>query len=128
MLMHKGPLPMGVVARKILLTTGSLTYVVNQLEEKGLAHRSLCKEDGRRWYLNLTEKGAKLIHQTFPVHAEMIREMTEALTHEEQEQALELLKKLGFATQERLREITTEIEQIRIEEKDPDDKSSDNLP
>src|SRR5512132_3312755 len=44
-LYHKGPLPLGEVRDRILITGASTTYVVNKLEERGLIRRRACAED-----------------------------------------------------------------------------------
>src|SRR5262245_37563826 len=38
-LLHKGPLPVNEIGRKILLTSGSITTAVDRLEGKGLVER-----------------------------------------------------------------------------------------
>src|SRR2546428_5697414 len=38
-LLHKGPLPVNEIGRKVLLTSGSITVAVDRLETKGLVER-----------------------------------------------------------------------------------------
>ncbi len=99
MLYHLGPLPQCEVARKILLSTGSLTYVVDNLVEKNLVERIACTKDRRRLYAQLTAAGAEMMKSIFPVHAEFILSTFSSLDQEEQKQLALLLKKLGRSLQ-----------------------------
>ena len=100
-LYHKGPLLLGDLQRKILLTSGGVTYTVDRLAEKGLVMRKECETDRRARFAALTPKGEALIERIFPSHAALIEEIMAGLTPREQEQAIELLRKLGlFAAEE----------------------------
>jgi MarR family 2-MHQ and catechol resistance regulon transcriptional repressor len=96
-LYHKGPLLLGDVQRKILVSSGGITFLVDKLAERGLAERQLCPSDRRARYAALTRKGEALMAQIFPSHAESIREAMSGLTRAEQKQATALLKQLGLA-------------------------------
>lgn len=100
LLYHKGPQPLGEVAERILLTTGSITYVMDQLEEKGLVKRVPCPKDRRRLYAELTDLGRERIGAVFPAHAEVVRNVVSSLDGKEQEEAIRLLKKLGLAAKD----------------------------
>ncbi len=97
MLYHKGPTPLGEVAARVLLTTGSLTHVIDQLEKKRLVRRIPCEKDRRVLYAELTDEGRAKIAAIFPGHAERIRVAMAGLDPREQEQLTALLKKLGLA-------------------------------
>lgn len=97
LLYHKGQTPQGAIAERVLLTTGSITYIVNQLEKKGLVQRVPCPEDRRIIYAEITEAGKAKMDKMFPPHAEEVRRAVSGLTVEEQQQALALLKKMGLA-------------------------------
>jgi MarR family 2-MHQ and catechol resistance regulon transcriptional repressor len=101
-LYHKGPTPLGEVAAHILLTTGSVTYVIDQLVAKGLAQRVACPQDRRVRYADLTDRGRELIARLFPAHAECLRRAVAGLDAEAQESAITLLKQLGLAAQSTL--------------------------
>lgn len=102
MLHHKGPTPLGEIARKVLLTSGSMTYVIDQLVRKGLVQRVSCARDRRRLYAELTDAGRDRIVAIFPAHAERIRRALDALPPEEQEEAIRLLRQLGRGAQQQL--------------------------
>src|SRR5438105_241711 len=82
LLYHKGPQPLGEVAERILLTTGSVTYVMDQLERQGLAQRVACPTDRRVYYAELTAAGQALMESLFPEHAECLRKAVAGLTAE----------------------------------------------
>ena len=96
-LYHKGPLLLGEVQRKILVTSGGITYLVDRLVEKGLVKRQDCPEDRRARYAVLTPAGQSLIKRIFPDHAARIEQALSGLTTSEQREATVLLRKLGLA-------------------------------
>ncbi len=97
LLYHKGRQPIQKIGQKILLSSGSMTYVVDKLEKKGLIERVFCKEDKRVTYMSITAAGNELIEEIFPSHEKRINELMSALTETEQETAIDLLRKLGLS-------------------------------
>ncbi|WP_252503768.1 MarR family winged helix-turn-helix transcriptional regulator [Sporosarcina sp. Marseille-Q4943] len=97
LLYHKGRQPIQKIGQKILLSSGSMTYVVDKLEKKGLLERVFCKEDKRVTYMSITDAGKELIEEIFPSHEEKINELMSVLSESEQETAIELLRKLGLS-------------------------------
>lgn len=96
LLYHKGDQPMQQIGGKILLASGSITYVVDKLEQKGLLKRIACPNDRRVTYAQITDKGKSFIEEIFPEHAENIHTLMSSLTADEKAEAIELLKKLGL--------------------------------
>ncbi|MED3564488.1 MarR family transcriptional regulator, partial [Bacillus xiapuensis] len=92
LLYHKGDQPMQQIGSKILLASGSITYVVDKLEQKGLLKRIACPKDRRVTYAQITDEGKKFIEEIFPVHAENIHKLMSSLTDDEKAEAIELLK------------------------------------
>ena len=66
---HKGPLLLGEIQRKILVTSGGITYLVDRLAEKGLVKREECPSDRRARYAVLTPAGDTLIGMSRTVRA-----------------------------------------------------------
>jgi MarR family 2-MHQ and catechol resistance regulon transcriptional repressor len=95
-LYHKGPLTLGQVGERVLVTSGSVTPVADKLEQRGLIQRRISAEDRRVCYAELTETGRELIGGIFPDHAEVIRRAMEGITTEEKRIATALLKRLGL--------------------------------
>ncbi|MEK7400736.1 MAG: MarR family transcriptional regulator [Gemmatimonadota bacterium] len=96
-LLHKGPLLLGDVQKKILLSSGGVTYTIDRLAEKGLVERQECKSDRRAKYAALTPKGQALIKRLFQDQATRIEEMMSVLSAREQDDATALVRKLGLA-------------------------------
>ncbi|WP_153126187.1 MarR family winged helix-turn-helix transcriptional regulator [Peribacillus tepidiphilus] len=96
LLYHKGDQPLQQIGGKILLASGSITYVVDKLEKKEFLIRVACKKDRRVTYARITEKGKKFIREIFPEHEKRIDEIMNVLTPEEKATAIELLKKIGL--------------------------------
>ncbi|UFJ38908.1 MarR family transcriptional regulator [Brevibacillus humidisoli] len=96
LLYHKGPQPLQQIGASILLASGSVTYVIDKLEQNGMINRQPCPHDRRVTHAELTEKGRSLIEQIFPVHAQALRLAVSGLSAAEKEQAIMLLRKLGM--------------------------------
>ena len=103
-LYHKGPLLLGEVQRKILVTSGGITYLVDRLVEKGLVNREECAEDRRARYAVLTPAGSALIRKIFPQHAMAIERAVSGLSTTEQREAVLLLKRLGLTASKQAEE------------------------
>lgn len=101
-LYHKGPLLVGEVGSRILLTSGSTTYVIDKLEQRGLVRRRPCEADRRALYVELTPEGEALIARIFPEHAQAVERAMTGLSLEDQRTVTELLRRLGRDAQERL--------------------------
>jgi len=94
-LYHKGPLLLGEVQRKILVSSGGVTYLIDKLEARGLAERQECPTDRRARYAALTAAGRKWMDELFPEHARRLTEALEGLNDEEKTHAIDLLRALG---------------------------------
>ena len=96
-LYHRGPLLLGEVQRKILVSSGGVTYLVDRLEADGLVERRECPTDRRARYAALTPKGRQLMKRIFPEHAAALERAVSGLSTGEKKQAIDLLRKLGRA-------------------------------
>jgi len=96
LLYHKGEQPLQQIGGKILLASGSITYVVDKLEQKELLERIACKKDRRVTFAKITDKGRTFIESIFPDHEKQIDDIMNVLTTEEKESAIELIKKIGY--------------------------------
>jgi MarR family transcriptional regulator, 2-MHQ and catechol-resistance regulon repressor len=95
-LFHKGPLLLGEVQKKILASSGGVTYLVDRLEKKGLVRRDPCPSDRRALYAVLTPEGEAVIKDIFPRHAKAIERALSGLTAKDQEALTELLREMGM--------------------------------
>ncbi|MBE6053251.1 MAG: MarR family transcriptional regulator [Clostridium sartagoforme] len=94
MLYHKGDQPVQKVAEKILVTSGTITYVINKLEKKDLVVRRKCNKDKRVYYVSLTEKGKDFIAHIFPKHKSFVDNLFKDISEENKRQLVENLIKL----------------------------------
>lgn len=92
---HKGPLLLGEVQKRILASSGGITFLVDRLEKRGLVTREPCPTDRRARYAALTPEGSALMTRIFPAHAEAIRRAMSGLGLADQRQAIALLRTLG---------------------------------
>lgn len=101
---HLGPLSLGELAEKLLVTGGNVTYVMDRLEAQGLVERRRSKTDRRVVEAYLTPEGRALISAVFPRHAAFIRDVMKHMSREEQQDLRHLLRRLGKGIAERAAE------------------------
>ena len=97
LLYNKGPHPLQQIGGKILITSGTITYVIDKLAKKGLLTRRPCDMDRRIIYAELTEAGKQRMAEILPNHYKTLAESFSSLNSEEKEQAIGLLKKISFS-------------------------------
>jgi MarR family transcriptional regulator, 2-MHQ and catechol-resistance regulon repressor len=96
-LYNLGPLSLGELAGKLLVTGGNITYVMDRMESLGLVTRHRTPEDRRVVIADLTPKGREVISTAFPEYARFVLVRVEHLEVEERAELRRLLKKLGRA-------------------------------
>ena len=94
-LLHKGPLPVNVLGKKMLLTSGSITTSVDRLVERGLVARKDDPADRRVRVVALTAAGRRLIKSAFARHETHLAGVVGVLTPGERATLVALLRKLG---------------------------------
>ena len=94
-LLHKGPLPINTIGEKVLLTSGSMTAAINRLAKKGFVRRIQDTGDGRFFHVHLTEMGRLVIQKAFEKHAANLEQVSSALSQDECDELVRLLKKIG---------------------------------
>jgi MarR family 2-MHQ and catechol resistance regulon transcriptional repressor len=95
LLYHKGDQPIQIIGKKILISSGSITYVVDKLEQKNFAIRKACPTDRRVTFAAITSEGKTFMDQHFPKHEAKIEEIFEQLSEDEINDTIELLKRIG---------------------------------
>ncbi len=98
---HKGPLLLGDLQRKLLVTSGGMTYLVDRLVAKGLVTRQSFPGDKRARFAVLTTEGSDLIRQIFPAHAKRLARVLDSLSPKEQKRVTALLRTLGKGAERR---------------------------
>lgn len=94
-LYSKGKQTVRQISDAVLINSGSITYVMDKLETKGLLERIDCKEDRRVVYIQITAEGKKLMDEIFPKHQLVIEDIFSCITDQEKEVFIDLLKKVG---------------------------------
>jgi MarR family 2-MHQ and catechol resistance regulon transcriptional repressor len=95
-LLHKGPLPVNALGRKVLLTSGSITTAIDRLAARGLVRRKDDRGDRRVRLVELTARGRQLIEPAFGRHAADLERVVSVLTRDERATIVTLLRKLGM--------------------------------
>ncbi|MFI5239793.1 MAG: MarR family winged helix-turn-helix transcriptional regulator [Gemmatimonadales bacterium] len=98
-LLHKGPLPVNALGKKLLLTSGSITTAVDRLAARRLVRRTNDPHDRRVRVVELTALGRKLIVPAFTRHEADLELLASALTRAERVTLATLLRKLGKAAE-----------------------------
>ncbi len=101
-LLHKGPQPVNIIGRKVLLTSGSITAAVDRLESRKLLRRTADSRDRRTRIVQLTDTGRRLIERAFQKHATDMEETMAVLRSGERVEMVRLLKKVGMWAAARL--------------------------
>jgi MarR family transcriptional regulator, 2-MHQ and catechol-resistance regulon repressor len=94
-LFHLGPMCQKALGKKLLLSGGNITLIVDNLEKRGWVRRERQKSDRRFVLIHLTASGRQLISKVMPSHAEAIQREMSRLTSEEQEELRRISRKLG---------------------------------
>lgn len=98
---HLGPMKVGELCNKMLVSGGNMTLVLDNIEKLGFIERVHSVDDRRAINIQLTQKGFELFDKIFIKHAEHITSLMSVLTAEEQRTMGELLKKLGTSLKEK---------------------------
>ncbi|MGM0395913.1 MAG: MarR family winged helix-turn-helix transcriptional regulator [Bacillota bacterium] len=93
-LYHKGRQPVQQIADKILVTSGTITYVIDKLAKKDLVTREKCSEDKRKFYVDLTQNGRDLIAEIFPYHEKHLEELFKGISNERKKNLINSLFEL----------------------------------
>ncbi len=84
------------LADRLLVTKGNISQLIDRMEGLGLLQRC---QHGRTNELSLTETGQQLYNEVVPTQEAMIAQQLSALSAQEIEQLLTLLRKLDHAIQ-----------------------------
>jgi DNA-binding MarR family transcriptional regulator len=97
----RDPLAMTVsdLARAVILTSGAMTPLLDQLDERGLIHRQTDPEDRRARRITITEKGRSLIARALDQQVTRHRSINSVLSADERETLSAILRKLLIAVE-----------------------------
>lgn len=100
LLYHKGEQPIQMIGKKVLISSGSITYVIDKLVQKNLVKRRGCPADRRVVYAVITSEGKVLMDKIFPQHEVELAKVFADLDASEVKQTICLLKRIGFWAKE----------------------------
>jgi MarR family transcriptional regulator, 2-MHQ and catechol-resistance regulon repressor len=94
-LYQKGKQTIQQIGSCILVSSGSMTYVIDKLEQRGLLSRNACPDDRRVIHVTLTDDGNDLMNEIMPKYHELVDDMFDSLNSNEAETLVQLLKKVN---------------------------------
>ena len=93
-LYQKGKQTIQQIGNCILVSSGSMTYVIDKLEQRGLLSRNACPDDRRMIHVTLTDGGNELMNEIMPKYHEFVHQMFEVLDFDESETFVQLMNKV----------------------------------
>ncbi|WP_066300029.1 MarR family winged helix-turn-helix transcriptional regulator [Bacillus sp. FJAT-29937] len=93
-LYQKGKQTIQQIGKRILISSSSMTYCLDKLEQRGLLIRSACKDDRRAIHVLLTDEGNELMNEIMPKYHGVVDGLFEPLDSNEAETLVHLLKKV----------------------------------
>ena len=100
LLLHKGPTPINSIAKRVMLTSGSMTPAIDRLVEKEFVERRENEKDRRVREVRLTAKGRRVIHKAYNKHQKAMDKAVSSLDESERIALVSLLKKLGKSSEQ----------------------------
>ncbi|HYA45492.1 MAG TPA: MarR family transcriptional regulator [Acidimicrobiales bacterium] len=89
------PLEPDVIAERLIITSGSMTSLLDTLEKSGLVRRARHPQDRQKLLIDITEAGTAVVDAILPAfHARERAIIEEALSPREQEQLLTFVAKV----------------------------------
>jgi DNA-binding MarR family transcriptional regulator len=89
------PLEPGVIADRLLITSGSMTSLLDTLEKRGYLRRGPHPVDRRKVLVEITDAGSNIVDAMLPaIHARERTVLADALDRREQAELLQLLAKV----------------------------------
>ncbi|MBD8529300.1 MULTISPECIES: MarR family winged helix-turn-helix transcriptional regulator [unclassified Massilia] len=88
---HPQGLRMGDLSKRLMVTGGNVTGIVNLLEQEGLVARDAVPGDGRAFSVKLTPAGRRAFKRMATAHEGWVEELMSALSTTERTALMELL-------------------------------------
>ncbi|MDA8094241.1 MAG: MarR family transcriptional regulator [Betaproteobacteria bacterium] len=87
-------MPLHRLAEKTLITKGTLTGILDRLEQKGLLRREVPARNRRSFIAVLTPEGERLFNDTFPAHVAFLKERLDHLERDDMARIRRALQEL----------------------------------
>ncbi|HBQ05339.1 MAG TPA: MarR family transcriptional regulator [Halomonas sp.] len=84
----------GDLMASTMVTSGTMTHRLNQLEKAGLIERVKNPADGRGFLISLSQRGFEVIDEAVAAHVDTQAQLVSGLTAEQRSQLDDLLKQL----------------------------------
>jgi MarR family transcriptional regulator, 2-MHQ and catechol-resistance regulon repressor len=94
-LFYQGKQTIQQIGNRILISSGSMTYVIDKLEQKDIIKRNDCREDRRVIHITLTAEGMEMLENIMPKYQDMVDSIFGDLTDDESQLLVNLLKKVS---------------------------------
>ena len=98
------PLTMSELSRRLMVSNGNLTALVERLVQEGVVNRDTSPDDRRTQIVSLTAAGKKSLDTMTPEHQQWIASLFSGLSTAERKSLFELLGKLRSSVQNSLSE------------------------
>jgi MarR family 2-MHQ and catechol resistance regulon transcriptional repressor len=97
-LYHKQKLSVKGIIDKVLVPNSSMSYVIENLVNKGYISKIQSEKDKRSFMLELTNEGRELMDKVFPLHKKNMRAILDVLDENEEAILQKALVKIGKAS------------------------------
>ncbi len=97
-LYHKQTLSVKGIIDKVLVPNSSMSYVIENLVNKGYISKIQSLKDKRSFMLELTKDGRELMDKVFPLHKKNMRAILDVLDENEEAILQKALVKIGKAS------------------------------
>lgn len=94
-LYYQGKQTIQQIGNRILISSGSMTYVIDKLEKKGIIKRNDCREDRRVIHITLTDEGMEMMENIMPKYQDMVDSFFGDLNGDESKLLVNSLKKVS---------------------------------
>ena len=95
----KGSQTIQQIASYISVSSGSMTYVIDKLEKRGLIYRNPCPKDRRAIHIEFTHEGKSLMDKIMFEHKELLEDIFKALKSEDICTLIDILSKMKNPTE-----------------------------
>lgn len=89
----KGEMRICELIEKVLSTSGNITVVIKNMEQKDWLYKKSSSTDKRAFLVGLTKEGKKLFEKLLPEHRKEIENVYNILSPEEKQELIRILKK-----------------------------------
>lgn len=89
----KGEMRICELIEKVLSTSGNMTVVIKNMEQKGWIYRHKSLADKRVFLVGLTREGEKLFENLLPEHRNEIKNTYSILSPQEKQELINILRK-----------------------------------